>query len=419
VYALNPSNAPVILQSGSDQLLRKIEFPRNTRRIYLDEFAQSQFHDEFWYACLPDKYIQETMAFAMKRGYKGAPKRPRACSGGAYREVEGLVDGHPAGLAPIFPWVYTGGIDPYLWRPTPGVQTLNFVPYRLDLTPFAGLVSDGAEHSVAVRVLGSNHYISVGAALLVYRDPKAEHTGGAVTRNTLKGASLKPTVTSTLGANPSNVNGNVLTRADQGYAIGGYVNTPKGRVRTRVEKSLSFSNTQTFSTVDSSTTRHITEHSGEVSCASTSTGGDSGGREFSFSFGYSLTADVLRHLSSDGSRTHAVYLRPVYDEHIEQREGGLPPYTAGVRNVRIAADTVSFNFNAGQVALSGNRDQASTQTFAFTNSLGDYYKAELKADGGKVISFSEGQSCSAKPMHWFVHPTGSPDSFGWRKNAAH
>ena len=415
VYPLNPSNAAVNLQTGSDELVQKFRFPRNTQRIYLDEFAQSQFHDEFWYTCLPDKYIQQTMAFAMKRGYKGAPKRPRACSGGAYREVEVLVDGQPAGLAPIFPWVYTGGIDPYLWRPTPGIQTLNFVPYRLDLTPFAGLVSDGAEHSVAVRVLGSNHYFSVGAVLLVYRDPNAGHTGGAVTRNTLKGASLKPTVTSTLGADPSKVDGNVLTRADQGYVIEGYVNTPTGRVRTRVEQSLSFANTQTFSTVDASTTRHVTEQSGQVSGSSTSMGGDSVGRALTLSFGYSLSADVLRHSNPGRSRTHTVHLRQVYDRRIKQRQGKLPPYTASVHNVHSAADSVNFNFNGGHVSLSGNRNQTSSQTFAFNNSLGDCYKAELKAEGGKVTSFSEDKACSAKPMHWFVHPTGAPDSFGWRK----
>jgi Peptide N-acetyl-beta-D-glucosaminyl asparaginase amidase A len=416
IYALNSTNAAANLQTGDDQLARKIAFPRNTERVYLDVFSQSQFHDEFWYTCLPDKYIQETTAFAMRRGYKGAPRRPRACSGGSYRETEVLVDGQPAGLAPIFPWVYTGGIDPFLWRPTPGVQTLNFVPYRLDLTPFAGLLSDGVEHSVAVRVLGSNHYFSVGAALLVYRDPKAERTGGAVTRNTLKGAPLEPTVTSTLGKDPEKVNGNVLTQAKQSYEIEGYVNTSAGRVRTRVEQSLTFANTQTFSTVDPQTTRHVTEQSGRVSGTSSSTGGDSAGRTLQHSLDYSLTANVLRRSSASRSGTHIVHLHQIYDKRVEQREAGLPPYQASVKNERTAADQVTFNFNAGHVGLSGNRNQTSTQTFAFTNSLGDCYKAELKAEGGKVTGFTEGEGCGARPMHWFVHPTGSPDSFGWRKN---
>ena len=129
---------------------------------------------------------------------------------------------------------------------------------------------------------------------------------------------------------------------------------------------------------------------------------------------YSLTANVLRRANADHSRTHTVDLHQVYDKRIEQREEGMSPYTASVRNERTAADTVNFNFNAGHVGLSGNRNQTSTQTFDFTNSLGDCYKAEVKAEGGKVTSFAEGEGCSAKPMHWFVQPTGAPDSFGWR-----
>lgn len=416
VYALNSTNEPSNLQTGDDQLERKIKFPRNTERIYLDEFAQSQFHDEFWYTCLPDKYIQETMAFAMRRGYQGAPRRPRACSGGSYREVEVLVDGQPAGLAPIFPWVYTGGIDPYLWRPTPGVQTLNFIPYRLDLTPFAGLVSDGEEHSIAVRVLGSNHYFSVGAALLVYRDAKSEHTGGAVTRNTLKGASLEPAITSTLGPDPSKVNGNVATRADQSYMIEGYVNTAAGRIETRVEQSLIFNNNQMFSVVDAQSTRHVTEQSGRVSSSTTSIDSGSTRRAFTRSLNYSLNSNVLRRSASGHSRSQTVHLHQTYNKRIEQQEGGLAPYTAGVDNTRDATDEVNFNFNAGHVGLSGNRNQTSSQTFSFTDSLGDCYKAELEAKGGRVTTFTEGNGCSSKPMRWFVHPTGAPDSLGWRKN---
>ena len=82
---------------------------------------------------------------------------------------------------------------------------------------------------------------------------------------------------------------------------------------------------------------------------------------------------------------------------------------------RAAVDTVNFNFKEGHVTLSGNRDQTSTQTFSFTNSMGDCYTAEVKAEGGTVTSFSEGKGCSGKPMHWFVHPTGAPGSFGWRR----
>jgi hypothetical protein len=416
VYSLNGArNAVANLQSGRDQLLRRMVFPRNTTRLYMDLFAQSQFHDEFWYTCLPDQYIRRTTAFAMKRGYKGAPVHPRACSGGSYREVEVSVDGQPAGVAPIYPWVYTGGIDPYLWRPTPGVQTLNFLPYRLDLTPFAGLLSDGAQHSVSVRVLGAHHYFSVAAALLVYRDSKAEQTRGAVTRNTLAGAALEPTITSTLGKDAAKVNGDVLTRAKQSYVIEGYVDTPAGRVRTRVEQSISFANTQRFATVDAQTTRHVMEQTAHAESTSSRTGGSSAGETFQRLLDYSLAFSVLRRSNHDGSSTHTVHLRQELEKHIEQSGAGRLAYQSGLRNTRSTADQVTFN--TAHTGLAGNTGQNSTQTFAFTDSLGDCYRAEVKALGGKISSFTRGKGCSTKPMRWFVHPDGSPDSFGWRENA--
>lgn len=411
VYSLNGStNAPANLQTGDDQLQRRMAFPLNTARVYLDVFAQSQFHDEFWYTCLPDQYVEQTTAFAMKRGYKGAPVRPRACSGGSYREVEVLVDGQPAGLAPISPWVYTGGIDPYLWRPTPGVETLNFVPYRFDLTPFAGALADGSEHAVAVRVLGSNHYFSVGAALLLYRDPRTEKTGGAVTRNTLVGASLAPAVTSTLGKDPTKVNGDVLTRARQTYEIEGYVNTHAGRVTTHVAETISFSNTQKFSILDPATTRHVTEQASHVESTSTSTGGSPAGRRLRRSADYSLTVDVERRANQNGSSTHTTHLKQSFDRHIDEREGARAPYQASILNARTASDEVTFN--RARNGLGGNTGQTSTQEFTFSDSLGDCYRAEVKAAGGKVSSFAGAQNCG--PMHWFVHPDGWPDSFGWR-----
>ncbi|HEX5483697.1 MAG TPA: peptide-N4-asparagine amidase [Terriglobia bacterium] len=416
IYALNGShNAPANLESGSDQLLLRRAFPQNTTRVYLDLFTQSQFHDEFWYTCLPDRYIQQTTAFAMKRGYKGAPVHPRACSGGSYREAEVSVDGQPAGLAPIYPWVYTGGIDPFLWRPTPGIQTLDFIPYRLDLTPFAGLLSDGAQHSVSVRVLGANHYFSVAAALLVYRDSKAKRTGGAVTRNTLRGASLEPTITSTIGKGEPHVDGEVKTRAKQSYVIEGYVNTSAGRVRTRVEQSLSFANTQRFSTAALQSNRHLTEQEAHAESTVSSDGGSSKGRALTRSLDYSLKVDVLRS-NHGGSRGRDVHLQQNFAKHIEQREHGRSPYQASIQNARTTSDQLTYSGEHAHAREFHNTGQNSTQTYAFTDSLGNCYRAEVKALGGKVSSFTEGQGCGAKPTQWFVHPNGWPESFGWREN---
>ena len=80
----------------------------------------------------------------------------QSCGGSGFREVEVAIDGQPAGVAPVFPWIFTGGIDPYLWMPIPGVHSLSFAPHRVDLTPFAALLSDGRAHEVAVGVYNAN-----------------------------------------------------------------------------------------------------------------------------------------------------------------------------------------------------------------------------------------------------------------------
>ena len=43
-----------------------------------------------------------------------------------------------------------------LWRPQTGISSFNIPPYRFDLTPFAGVLNDGAEHALSVRVVGNN-----------------------------------------------------------------------------------------------------------------------------------------------------------------------------------------------------------------------------------------------------------------------
>ena len=110
------------LNTTADQLSQSVTLPRNTEEAYLDIFAQSQSSDEFWWTCVPSDVSSEL----------------ESCGNTAFRETEITIDGTPAGIAPVYPWIYTGGVDPYLWEPIPGVQTLNFKPFRVNLTPFAG-----------------------------------------------------------------------------------------------------------------------------------------------------------------------------------------------------------------------------------------------------------------------------------------
>ncbi len=132
-------NGQKALGSGTDTLTETLTLPANITGAYLDLLTQSQGGDEFWYLGVPD-----ALASKLQTG-----------GGTAFREAQITVDGIPAGIAPVLPWIYTGGIDPGWWRPIPAVQTLNFLPYRVNLTPFAGLLSNGRPHTIGVRVVNT------------------------------------------------------------------------------------------------------------------------------------------------------------------------------------------------------------------------------------------------------------------------
>ena len=159
----------VALNTPTDQLSTTVTLPTNVKSATLSVYLQGQSTDEFWYTCVPSSLAAEL----------------ESCGSGALREGEITVDGTPAGVAPVFPWIFTGGIDPYLWAPIPGVQTLSFTPFNVPLSPFAGVLSSGSPHTIALSVFGADSYFSVAGALLVTLDPASKTVTGSVLQNSL------------------------------------------------------------------------------------------------------------------------------------------------------------------------------------------------------------------------------------------
>ena len=79
--------------------------PTNITAAYADVYLQSQNKEEQWFMDVPDRvWSRSDHALGFSRGT-------------AFREGEVTVNGKPAGVAPIYPWIYTGGMDPWLWNP--------------------------------------------------------------------------------------------------------------------------------------------------------------------------------------------------------------------------------------------------------------------------------------------------------------
>jgi Peptide N-acetyl-beta-D-glucosaminyl asparaginase amidase A len=227
-------NLPATLSSPTDQLSTTFTLPTNTERAYLDVISQSQSDDEQWYACFPNDLANINEVYG--------------CGNTDFRESEITIDGEPAGIAPISPWVFTGFL-PDEWVPIPGAQTLEFVPYRVNLTPFASLLSDGQPHTIALSVFNDDSYFSVAASLLLYLDAGSTQITGKLTRNTL--TSPNPVVTENLQGT-STVTGTINVTSERDFTIAGYVNTSHGKVSTSVTQHQNFSGTQTidFDTVN-------------------------------------------------------------------------------------------------------------------------------------------------------------------------
>jgi len=395
VYPLgsDPVGSTVLLQAGANQMSATLTLPRNVERAYLDVFTQGQSTpDEFWYTCVPNQYVSQT----------------GECGGGNFREAEISIDGQSAGVAPVYPWIFTGGADLFIWKPTPGVQTLNFVPYRVDLTPFAGLLSNGSPHQVTLTLAGVNYYFMATAALLVYEDPHASQVSGQVVSNTLANQSPTPTVGSTLSTDASgNVTGNVTTNLSRHFVITGYVNTSHGRVDTTVDQTVSFANTEIFditSTIYNQTTEQLTTVEGN----STSKTGAFVTGQFHQSFRYPLYMQADQTFTdSAGDSTVVTTIRQGFDEHSALSIDGFPLYSADVHNHHEGSDLIDYS---PDYAILSHTGQNSKQVFTFGDSLGGCYRASVSAANDVVTAYSSGNGCPGRQnrVFWFTEPDGSP-----------
>lgn len=230
VYPLSggPTGGYVDLNGPSNQMAGTFTFPTNVAAAYLDVFLESQGGDEFWYTCFPNDLASKL----------------NNCGNTAFREGEVSVDNQPAGVVPVYPWIYSGGIDPFLWIPIPGVETLDFEPYRINLTPFAGQLNDGKRHTIAVTVYNDNNYFAANAALLVYEDHGSKVVTGKLVSDGTPSAPDEKVDEDVKTTKSGGTRGTIATTATHPVYVNGYVITSKGRIDTRVLQSIYFSNVQ-------------------------------------------------------------------------------------------------------------------------------------------------------------------------------
>jgi hypothetical protein len=353
-------------------LVRSFTLPTNIERAVLDVYAQSQAGDEFWYTCVPDALTGPL----------------QSCGATGFREAEITIDGRPAGVAPIYPWIFTGGIDPNLWKPIPAVQALNFTPYRVELTPFAGVLGDGAPHEVAVSVFNANHHFATTASLLVFLDRGAARVHGAVTDDTLTAAPA-PSVTSNITtAADGTISGPVSVESTRRYRIAGFVDTSHGRVTTEVTGEIRFANRQQF-TITAALYHQVIAQTTAIAVR-TATSERGRRTEQLAQLAWPLSVDFAFATHPDGSSAQTTAIDQRFERSDTALAGGRLTDFRIVSNHVAPSDTL--NFDAGG-ALTGSTGQVSSQQFFSADARGGCQSRDLTAAGGLVTAVVDGREC--------------------------
>jgi hypothetical protein len=378
----------VSLASSTDRLAVNFALPTNIRRAFLDVIAEAQGGDEFWYLCVPDDLADALFS----------------CPGTGFREAEVTVDGILAGVAPIYPWIYTGGIDPGLWRPSPGIQTLAFEPYRVDLTPYAAWMSDGQPHEIAVSVFNAQDHFSATANLLLYLDHGATEVSGDLTSNTLGLPSYD--TDNDIVTDGDTTTGSVAVTASRDFEISGFVDTSDGRITTTVHQMIGFSNVQTFDIAGDAAYRQQLSQGTSIETTTTVNTGQYD-HVVTEHRNWPLTVDYAFDVAADGTAAQTTTIEQGLDRDIEVGVDGFEPRSASLSQYMTTGDTLLFDAGGNATGRTG---QSSEQGYAYLDPYGACYDRVIKTAAGALTEVDDGASCpDGNSLSWFdaFYTTGS------------
>ena len=334
--------------------------PRNIDRAYLEVYIKGNGCDEQWFTDVPNDVAAKYPAAGM-------------CGSGPYREVDAAIDGQAAGVTQYFPYIYTGGIVPTLWRPIPAVGTFDMSPELLDVTPFVGELVDGASHDIALSVPDLGDVWNLSANLLLYTDPHATSTSGALTSD-----NLNPTpVTTTSESSGANNATTATVTSGRDWSISGWVRTSSGVVRTTVTQHVDYRNTDTVT--NGGFSQHIVQTDGGWTRSLRTGGGLPSVALHTWSYPITITENAQVTDDNNFTLSGSVDMKRVLSD---TTTGGL-----GRPSVTASSDEVSANGNDqranGQtVAADGNQ----WQRFVGDDDTGHCYSHYLAADHGYVTT---------------------------------
>jgi len=407
------------------QLTRTTTLPRNIERAYLDLFAVGKENDWAWWSCLPVHVYDDHPTLV--RFYPSLGGGVGGCLRGTFREAEVRIDGQIAGIAPIYPWIPPPALEPFsmyptpgLFMPTPPIRSFNLIPFRVDLSPFAGVLSNGAPHTISVSVRSGEpasaiDLISAGQ-LVLFRDPRTTTISGAVTRNTLATAAPAPTIIEALSPDVGgHVTGTITTNKRRDFLIEGFIDTARGRIVHRVVQTTLFNDAQVFDVTRNATLRSYRQDVDLISKVWRNSYSTLGTATLLHDFTYHSTPLRVSDFTafpvadpSDQDVNRTIHLGLRVQGHHERP--GIAPYSTG-----LASD---YDSSAESFVDSGGFDSfrwRARQTWLYSDNRGSCYSDKLTAEDWAVTDYQSGVGCpgGVDNVRWIAHPDGSPDSLGW------
>ncbi|CAN6443747.1 unnamed protein product [Victoria cruziana] len=154
----------ILGNSGAVQQ-KQFKVPQNAYRAVLEVYISFHSSDEFWYSNPPNEYISSN-------NLTSTP------GNGAFREVVVSLDGKVVGAVCPFTVIYTGGINPLLWRPITGIGSFDLPSYEMEITPFLGELLDLNDHTISFNVTDGLNMWFIDANLHLWLDSETQKTFG-------------------------------------------------------------------------------------------------------------------------------------------------------------------------------------------------------------------------------------------------
>ncbi|GLT60150.1 hypothetical protein SLA2020_329310 [Shorea laevis] len=211
------------IENSTDTEGKEIKIPQNVFRAVLELYVSFHESDESWYGNPPNDYLL-------------ANNLTDTVGNGPFREIVVTLDGNVIGAIWPFTVVYTGGINPLLWRPISGIGSFDLPTYDIEITSFLGNMLDGKTHTLQFRVTNALNVWYIDANLHLWLDGKSTYNEGKLLQHQVTPLGIS------YSSDFKGLNGTFLTKANRSISSTGWVKSSHGKITTTAIQKFSYGN---------------------------------------------------------------------------------------------------------------------------------------------------------------------------------